>query len=116
MSPKRSIYDQAYTAVRNRDLEFAGRLLKQLLSQQPDHLHGWLLASYVMKTRGEAIECLERALKIDPANVHAQQRLAKLQQGTGQTLPDDPDSTLLLHISAERQTVPPEKEPEKETV
>ena len=110
MSPKRSIYDQAYAAVQNRDFEFARRLLAQLLNQEPDHLHGWLLASYAMKTRVEAIECLERALKIDPANLHAKQRLAKMQQSTGQTPPDDPSPTLLLHISAERPTVPPVKE------
>jgi len=109
MSPKRSIYNQAYSAVQNRDLEFARRLLAQLLNQEPDHLHGWLLASYAMSTRAEAIECLERALKIDPANTHAQQRLAKLQLHTG-PFETDPSATLLLHISAERSTVPPTKE------
>jgi len=109
MSPKRSIYDQAYSAVQNREYGFARRLLAQLLNQEPDHLHGWLLASYAMKTSTEAINCLERALKIDPANLHAKQRLEKLQQLAGQTVPD-PSPTLLLHISAERPTVPPAKE------
>ena len=109
MSPKRSIYDQAYSAVQNRDFAFARRLLAQLLNEQPDHLHGWLLASYAVKTRTEAIECLERALQIDPANPHAKQRLTKLQEITGPNVPD-PSPTLLLHISAERPTVPPAKE------
>ena len=109
MRPKRSIYDQAYSAVQNRDFDFAQRLLAQLLAQEPDHLHAWLLASYVMKTGTEAIECLDRALIIDPANVHAQQRLAKLQQNA-EPIEPDPFATLLLHISAERPTVPPAKE------
>ena len=106
MSPKRSIYDQAYSAVQNRDFAFARRLLAQLLNEEPNHLHGWLLASYAVKTRTEAIECLERALQIDPANPHAKERLTKLQEKTGPNVPD-PSPTLLLHISAERPTVPP---------
>ena len=109
MSPKQSIYDQAYSAVQNREYGFARRLLAQLLNQEPGHLHGWLLASYAMKTNIEAIECLEHALQIDPANVHARQRLAKLQQKTQRNSPD-PSPTLLLYLSAERPTVPPVKE------
>lgn len=103
MSSKQSIYDQAYAAVLNKEYAFARRLLAQLLNQEPDHLNGWLLASYVMKTRTEAIRCLQRGLQIDPANTHARQRLAKLQQNS-----TDPSPTLLLHLSAERPTVPPE--------
>ena len=109
MSPKRSIYDQAYAAVQNREFAFARRLLSQLLNEEPNHLHGWLLASYAVKTRTEAIECLNRALQIEPANPHARQRLKKLQEITGPNIPD-PSPTLLLHISAERPTVPPTKE------
>lgn len=109
MSPKQSIYDQAYTAVQNKEYAFARRLLAQLLNQEPNHLHGWLLASYAMKTRAEAIKCLQRGLQIDPANVHAKRRLAKLQQ-TPPGLARDPSPTLLLYISSERPTVPPEPE------
>jgi len=106
MSPKLSIYDQAYTAVKNKEYAFARRLLSQLLHQEPDHLHGWLLASYAMETQAEAIRCLQRGLEIDPANVHAKKRLAKLQEDSPYPSPD-PSPTLLLHISAERPTVPP---------
>ena len=106
MSSKQSIYDQAYSAVQNKEYDFARRLLAQLLNQEPKHLHGWLLASYAVKTRTEAIECLERSLQIDPENPHAKQRLAKLKENTGPNAPD-PSPTLLLHISSERPTVPP---------
>jgi len=109
MSPKQSIYDQAYAAVQNREYAFARRLLSQLLNQEPDHLNGWLLASYAMKTRADAIRCLKRGLQIDPANEHAKKRLAKLQQSSPGHSPD-PSPTLLLHLSAERPTVPPEPE------
>ena len=109
MSPKQSIYDQAYSAVQTKEYSFARRLLAQLLNQDPKHLHGWLLASYAVKTRTEAIECLERALQIDPTNEHAKQMLSKLQQNVGQISPD-PSPTLLLHISSERPTVPPARE------
>jgi tetratricopeptide (TPR) repeat protein len=105
MSPKQTIYEQAYSAVQNREYGFARRLLAQLLNQEPNHLHGWLLASYAMKTRAEAIKCLERVLQIDPANAHAKKRLVKLQQKS-----THPSPTLLLHLSAERPTVPPAKE------
>jgi len=118
MSPKQSIYDQAYAAVQNKEYAFARRLLAQLLNQEPGHLHGWLLASYAMSTRAEAIKCLERALQIEPANAHAKQRLAKLQQAIEQNvqqiLPDS-SPTLLLHLSSERPTVPPESEDLSET-
>ncbi len=106
MSPKQSIYDQAYSAVQHKEFGFARRLLAHLLDQEPNHLHGWLLASYAMKTRAEAIECLERALQIDPANAHAEQRLEKLQRNIQRYSPD-PSPTLLLYISSERPTVPP---------
>jgi tetratricopeptide (TPR) repeat protein len=109
MSSKQSIYDQAYAAVQNKEYGFARRLLGQLLKQEPSHLHGWLLASYAMKTRAEAIECLERALQIDPKNEHAERRLAKLQQNS-QKISPDPSPTLLLYISSERPTVPPAEE------
>jgi len=115
MSPKQSIYDQAYAAVKNNEYAFARRLLAQLLNQEPDHLNGWLLASYVMSTRAEAIKCLERALQIEPANPHAKQRMANLQKTVEQTVQQDaqqnipdPSPTLLLHLSSERPTVPPE--------
>jgi len=119
MSPKQSIYDQAYAAVRNNEFAFARRLLVQLLTQEPGHLHGWLLASYAMSTRAEAVKCLERALKIDPSNPHAKQRLAKLQQTEEQDVPQistDPSRTLLLRLSAERPTVPPEIVPHPNSV
>jgi len=109
MSSKQSIYDQAYAAVQNKEYTFARRLLTQLLEQEPDHLNGWLLASYAMKTRADAIRCLKRGLKIDPGNAHAKKRLAKLQQNSPlHSL--DPSPTLLLHLSAERPTVPPDPE------
>jgi hypothetical protein len=56
-----------------------------------------------MKTRAQAIKCLQRGLQIDPVNVHAKKRLARLQQNSS-----DPTPTLRLHLSAERPTVPPE--------
>jgi hypothetical protein len=111
MSTKQSIYDQAYTAVQNGEHAFARRLLAQLLKQEPDHPNGWLLASYAMTTRAEAIRCLHRGLQIDPENVHAKKRLAKLQKSPLDQSPDysiDPSPTLLLHLSAERATVPPD--------
>lgn len=110
MTTKQSIYDQAYTAIQNGDRAFARRLLLQLLKQEPDHLNGWLLASYAMKTREEAIKCLERGLEIDPANTYAKKRLAKLQKISTEKSSKqiiDPSPTLLLHLSAERPTVPP---------
>ena len=109
MSPTQSIYDQAYAAVQNGEYAFARRLLTQLLNQEPDHLNAWLLASYVMETRADAIRCLERGLKIDPANELAKKRMAQLKQDSPFHSPD-PSPTLLLHLSAERPTVPPAPE------
>ena len=106
MSPKQSIYDQAYRAVQNGEYAFARRLLMQLLNQEPDHLNAWLLASYAMETRTDAIRCLERGLRIDPANEHAKKRLAFLQEESP-VHATDPSPTLLLRLSAERPTVPP---------
>ena len=105
MSPKQTIYEQAYLAVQNREYAFARRLLAQLLRQEPSHLHAWLLASHVMNTRAEAIRCLERALKLDPNNALAKKRLATLKRRA-----TDPSPTLLLYLSSERPTVPPPDE------
>jgi len=109
MTPKQSVYDQAYAAVKNGEYAFARRLLTQLLKQEPNHLNAWLLASYAMETRADAIRCLERGLQIDPANEHAKKRLVLLQEKTP-VHEIDPSPTLLLHLSAERPTVPPAPE------
>lgn len=111
---RQSIYDQAYTAVQNGEHAFARRLLTQLLKQEPDHSNGWFLASYAMSTRTEAIRCMQRGLQVDPKNVHAKKRLAQLQKNSPEPS-SDPSPTMLLHLSAERPTVPPVPEdlPEK---
>lgn len=81
MNNNQGLFDQAVEAARRKDNASARALLKQILTQEPHNLNAWLLASHVVESRSDAIDCLKRVLQLDPKHAYARQRWFKLQGG-----------------------------------
>ncbi len=60
------------------ELESARALLAGYLKQHPDSDDGWLLLSLAVVEPKRQIQCLEKALSLNPANQRARQRLESL--------------------------------------
>jgi hypothetical protein len=56
----------------------ARALLAGFLQQRPDSDVGWLLMSFAVADRRRQIECVQRALSINPGSAQARQRMAHL--------------------------------------
>jgi hypothetical protein len=57
----------------------AQKLLAQYVMQVPDSEQGWFLLSFAVTEPKHQIECLQRALTVNPSNTAAGARLARLQ-------------------------------------
>lgn len=65
----------------------ARRLLEQVVEADQINETAWLWLSAVVDTRAERIECLETALKLNPANQDAKMALEWLRSGVVSELP-----------------------------
>jgi hypothetical protein len=83
---------QAKDAIRAGDRETGKRLLLDLLHTDPQHEMAWLWLSEVVEYPENKVECLQRALAINPDNKAAQRGLARLQQQLA-ILPDEEPGT-----------------------
>jgi hypothetical protein len=66
-------------------------VLARYVQQHPDSEQGWLLLSMVLRERSQQIDCLERALQINPGNGLARERLAQFRIA-GQAPPGAPSA------------------------
>lgn len=66
-------------AVRSGDLAQARRLLQQVITADPNNELAWMWLASAVTTPAERRACLERALKINPNNVRAQEALRRLE-------------------------------------
>ncbi|MCB0209201.1 MAG: zinc ribbon domain-containing protein [Anaerolineae bacterium] len=62
-----------------RKLE-AQKLLKQILQNEPRQEQAWIWLSSVVETNEQRIECLKRALNINPNNIAAKKGLVQLRK------------------------------------
>lgn len=76
---QQSLLQQAIAAIRSGHMIEGQELLEQILKADPHHEGAWLWMSAVVKTDAERIECLQRALAVNPNNAAARQGLAQLQ-------------------------------------
>jgi hypothetical protein len=58
--------------------QLARPLLIEVVRQQPDSEQAWLLLSQAVTEQQQKIDCLQRVLRINPANIEAQARLRQL--------------------------------------
>lgn len=81
------LIQQAIGAARAGDTHKAETLLSVVVQQEPQNAHAWYLLSQVADTYEESVRCLERVLEIQPDNVQAQSRLARIKAHPEMALP-----------------------------
>lgn len=69
---------RAATYIRQGQRAEARRLLASYLKSNPRDASGWLLLSHVLDDKNQQIECVRRAIRLDPQNQHAKTRLELL--------------------------------------
>jgi hypothetical protein len=79
MADAKTLYNQAVTAAWQKDYVASCSLIKQSLKLDPNSLDAWLLAARVVDKKSDAIYCCKRILLLDPGNVYAKEKLAKLE-------------------------------------
>jgi hypothetical protein len=73
--PETDVIAQAQEYIRNQQLPKAQRLLVEHIKKNPNSEQAWYLLSTAVDDPGKQIECLQRVLRINPANKEAQARL-----------------------------------------
>lgn len=79
----KTLYRQGVTAIRDQQDIVRGReLLLQSLREDPQNDMAWLWLTRTVKDRQKRLECVERALQINPQNEQARQLKERLLAGT----------------------------------
>ncbi len=105
--PELDVVAQAQEYIRSKQLPKAQRLLVEYIKKNPNSEQAWLVLSSAVDDPRKQIECLQRVLRINPANGEAQSRLMKVM--AAQAAPPPPAS-----LTAEQPSVtsrPPVDEP-----
>ena len=68
-------------ALKAGDAELARKFLRYATNHNPEDIQAWLWLSGAVESKPEKIDCLEKALEIDPHNAAATQGLSKLIDG-----------------------------------
>jgi tetratricopeptide (TPR) repeat protein len=89
-------FDKAFAALQNREFISAISLFKRVLATDPKHVQSWGnlgLAYAGVGEKGKALECLDRALELDPEyEVAAVNRIAIEKLSEGERLEGEIDS------------------------
>jgi tetratricopeptide (TPR) repeat protein len=90
------IYSKAFTALQNQEFMSAINLFKRVLGTDPKHVQSWGnmgLAYAGIGEKGKAIECLDKALELDPEyEIAAVNRIAIEKMREGERLEGKMDS------------------------
>lgn len=73
----KSTFHDAIQAVKDGDKRRARRILRELIKRDPKNEEAWLLFADVAQRRDDTIKCLKQAIKINPSNVIAREKLSK---------------------------------------
>jgi hypothetical protein len=73
--PEMDVITQAQEYLRSKQLPKAQRLLVEYIKKNPNSEQAWFVLSTAVDDPGKQIECLQRVLRINPANKEAQDRL-----------------------------------------
>jgi tetratricopeptide (TPR) repeat protein len=89
-------FDKAFTALQNREFGSAISLFKRVLETDPKHVQSWGnlgLAYASIGEKGKALECLDKALELDPEyEIAAVNRIGIEKMGDGERLEAEIDS------------------------
>jgi tetratricopeptide (TPR) repeat protein len=90
--------NQVIEAIKNKDYPYAREILKVIINSDPNIVDAWLLYARVAENRKQAIQCLERALRLDPENHTGLKMLAMLkppQKPLHPVEPEKPDTSIM---------------------
>jgi tetratricopeptide (TPR) repeat protein len=79
MKDEDQLLQSAIDAIKNHDREVAHNVLTEILKNNPNNDKAWTYFAYVSKSRQQAIECLKKALSINPKNNNALELIGKLE-------------------------------------
>jgi peptide/nickel transport system permease protein len=102
----------ARQAIARGDVPAARRLVARALIADPANEQGWLLMARLAGSREQVIECLERALRLNPANPATQSALQAVKRGRIASAADPASTGVLtparpLYPSAPRTATQP---------
>src|SRR4030065_1910962 len=71
---------QAAELLRQGEFEAASKQLASFLQEHPGSADAWVLFSYALEDPVRKLECVERALQLDPEHAPAAQRMQELRE------------------------------------
>ena len=90
--PETDVITQAQELIRSKQLPKAQRLLVEYIKKNPNSEQAWYVLSTAVDDPRKQIECLQRVLRINPANTEAQTRLMKVMAAQAAPPPPAPPS------------------------
>ena len=94
---------QAQDYIRRGELPKAQRLLVDFVKQNPNSEQGWYLLSQAVTDSKRQIDCLQRVLRLNPANTEAQRQLVKAMSGSSE--PAKPEAPAPAAVAAAAASV-----------
>jgi hypothetical protein len=88
--PETDVIAQAQELIRGKQLPKAQRLLVDYIKKNPNSEQAWYTLSTAVDDPRKQIECLQRVLRINPANPEAQARLMKVMAAQSAPPPQPP--------------------------
>jgi hypothetical protein len=88
--PEMDVIAQAQAYIRGGQLPKAQRLLVEYIKKNPNSEQAWYALSTAVDDPGKQIECLQRVLRINPANKEAQTRLMSVMAAPAAPPPPSP--------------------------
>jgi len=101
---------QANEYIQSGQPQLAQPLLVAFVRQNPASDQGWYLLSFIVSDKRQQIECLQRALKLNPSNANAQARLAQLSEATPKA---SASPAWLSALQSSQRETSPIREPER---
>jgi hypothetical protein len=86
--PETDVITQAQEYIRSKQLPKAQRLLVEYIKKNPNSEQAWYVLSTAVDDPRKQIECLQRVLRINPANTEAQTRLMKAMSAPAAPAPE----------------------------
>src|SRR5574339_64734 len=88
--PELDVIAQAKELIRSKQLPKAQRLLVEYIKKDPNSEQAWYVLSTAVDDPRKQIECLQRVLRLNPANTEAQARLMKAMAAQAAPPPPPP--------------------------
>src|SRR5512137_2457737 len=98
--PEMDVIAQAQAYIRSQQLPKAQRLLVEYIKKNPNSEQAWYVLSAAVDDPGKQIECLQRVLRINPANKEAQTRLMSVMAAQAAPPPEPQPAAQAPHAES----------------